>query len=284
MADDRLRTEEATRAAVREGYGAVAREAPSSGGGCCAGSSCCGSAAPRGLAEHLGYSAEELARLPESADMGLSCGNPTALAALREGEVVLDLGAGGGFDVFLAGARVGATGRAIGVDMTAEMLARARAGIEAYRSRTGLDNVEFRLGEIEHLPVADASVDVVLSNCVVNLSPDKPQVWREVSRVLRPGGRVAISDIALLRPLPPAIVEMVEALVGCVAGAVLASETEAMVRAAGLVDVELEARSEYLAALALSPDPLWERIASALPEGTCPSDYATSLSVTARKP
>ena len=192
--------------------------------------------------------------------MGLSCGNPNALAALKPGEVVLDLGAGGGFDVFIAGRKVGPTGRAIGVDMTPEMLAKARKNIAAYRERTGLDNVEFRLGEIEHLPVADASVDVVISNCVINLSPDKPQVWREIARVLKPGGRVAVSDLALLKPLPPAVVERVEALVGCVAGAVLVSETERMAREAGLVEivtqgeVRLHRRHGGLAGPALSED------------------------------
>ena len=218
---------------MREGYGQIAK----SGGSCCGPApTCCGSApaASENLAKHIGYSAEELAALPEGANMGLSCGNPNALAALQPGEVVLDLGAGGGFDVFIAGKKVGATGRAIGVDMTPEMLAKARKNIAAYRERTGLDNVEFRLGEIEHLPLADNSVDVVISNCVINLSPDKPQVWREIARVLKPGGRVAVSDLALLKPLPPAVAESVEALVGCVAGAVLVSETERMAQGGGL--------------------------------------------------
>src|SRR5438105_1906005 len=215
---------ETVRQVVREGYGKIAQ----AGGSCCGTSaSCCGSTdtVAEDLAKHIGYSAEELAALPEGANMGLSCGNPNALAALQPGEVVLDLGSGGGFDVFIAGSKVAASGRAIGADMTPQMIAKARHNTQAYRQRTGLDNVEFRLGEIEHLPVADASVDVVISNCVINLSPDKPQVWREIGRVLKPDGRVAVSDLALLRPLPPAILKMVEALVGCVAGAVLVSET-----------------------------------------------------------
>jgi ubiquinone/menaquinone biosynthesis C-methylase UbiE len=215
--------------------------------------------------------------------MGLSCGNPLAIAALKPGQVVLDLGSGGGFDVFLAGPKVGAAGRAIGVDMTAEMLAKARRGIDQYRKATGLDNVEFRMGEIEHLPVADASVDVVISNCVINLSPDKPQVWREIARVLKPGGIVAASDMALLRPLPDDVRQMVEALVGCVAGAVLVSEYEAMVRQAGLQNVALRPKPEYVAALAQFKDPLYARIAASLPPGTTAADFVTSIDVQAVK-
>ena len=181
---------EAVRQQVREGYGKIA----GSGGSCCGPApTCCGSSpvASEDLAKHIGYTAEELAALPDGANMGLLCGNPNALAALKPGEVLLDLGAGGGFDVFIAGRKVGPTGRAIGVDMTPEMLGKARKNIAAYQARSGLDNVEFRLGEIEHLPLADNSVDVVISNCVINLSPDKPQVWREIARVLKPDGRVA---------------------------------------------------------------------------------------------
>jgi arsenite methyltransferase len=235
------------------------------------------------LAKHIGYSEEELAALPEGANMGLSCGNPNALAGLKAGEVVLDLGAGGGFDVFIAAQKVGASGRAIGVDMTPEMLAKARKNIAAYRQRTGLENVEFRLGEIEHLPVADGSVDVVISNCVINLSPDKPQVWREIARVLKPGGRVAVSDLALLKPLPPAVAESVEALIGCVAGAVLVSETERMAREAGLVEVGLKAKAAYIDGMVDWQDPLYRKIVADLPPGTKPSDYVTSLEITARK-
>jgi ubiquinone/menaquinone biosynthesis C-methylase UbiE len=236
------------------------------------------------LAQKIGYSAEELAALPDGANIGLSCGNPNALAALRSGEVLLDLGSGAGFDAFVAGPKVGATGRVIGVDMTAEMLAKARKNIATYRSRTGLDNVEFRLGEIEHLPVADASVDVVISNCVINLSPDKPQVWREIARVLKPGGRVAVSDLALLKSLPPAVAEMVEALVGCVAGAVLVSESERMVREAGLAEIQLKPKAGYVDSLVDWQDPLYQKIIAQLPPGTKASDYITSLEITARKP
>jgi SAM-dependent methyltransferase len=270
---------QAVRETVREGYAAVAQR----GGSCCGPGGCNGQSSPEQLATVIGYSPEELAALPEGANMGLSCGNPGAIAALRPGEVVLDLGSGGGFDVFLAGPRVGGAGRAIGVDMTPEMLAKARRNLDAYRRRTGLDNVEFRLGEIEHLPVPDASVDAVISNCVINLSPDKPQVWREIARVLRPGGRVAVSDLALLRPLPEAIRGMVEALVGCVAGAVLVSETEAMIRAAGLADIALKPKTGYIEAMTDWNDPLYQKIIAALPPGTKASDFIVSLEVSARK-
>jgi arsenite methyltransferase len=272
---------------VRAGYAEIARSAGATpDSACCSGQPCCGSSSTGvdELAQKLGYNEAELATLPEGANMGLSCGNPTALAALKPGEVVLDLGSGGGFDCFLAGPRVGPTGRVIGVDMTAEMLAKARRNVAAYRERTGLDNVEFRLGEIEHLPLPDSSVDVVISNCVVNLSPDKPQVWREIARVLRPGGRVAVSDLALLRPLPAQVRAMVEALVGCVAGAVLVSDTERFARDAGLVDIRLEQKPGYVESMTSFEDPLYRKIAAALPPGTHPADFVTSLNVTAAKP
>lgn len=274
---------EKVRQKVREGYGKIAAQ----GGSCCGPSpTCCGSSpvASDEIAERIGYSREELAALPEGANMGLSCGNPGALAALQPGEVVLDLGAGGGFDVFIAARKIGPTGRAIGVDATAEMLANARKNIAAYTRNTGLDNVEFRLGEIEHLPVADASVDVVISNCVINLSPDKPQVWREIARVLRPGGRVAVSDLGLLKMLPAAVVETVEALIGCVAGAVLVAETEQMAKSAGLVDIVIGTNSSYIDSMVDWQDPVYRNIISHLPSGAKPSDYITSLDISARKP
>jgi arsenite methyltransferase len=274
---------ETVRQRVREGYGKIAE----SGGSCCGPApTCCGSSpgASEDLAKQIGYTQEELAALPAGANMGLSCGNPNAIAALQPGEVVLDLGAGGGFDVFIAGRKVGPTGRAIGVDMTPEMLSKARKNIETYRERTGFDNVEFRLGEIEHLPLPDAAVDAVISNCVINLSADKPQVWREIVRVLKPGGRVAVSDLALLRPLPPAVAESVDALIGCVAGAVLVAETERMVKEAGLGDIVLQPKSNYIEGMVDWQDPLYQKIIAQLPDGTKPSDYVTSLEVTARKP
>ena len=232
---DKNKTSEQVRETVRAGYAAIATGQRS----CCCSGQRSGQADPVRLAKAVGYDAAALARLPEGANMGLSCGNPVAIAALREGQVVLDLGSGGGFDVFQAGEKVGATGRVIGVDMTPEMLSRARGNIEQYRQRTGLDNVEFRLGEIEYLPVPDASVDVALSNCVINLSPDKPQVWREIFRVLKPGGKVSVSDLALLQPLPAHVREMAAALVGCVAGAVLVDETRAMLEKAGFTAISL---------------------------------------------
>ena len=272
-----------TRDTVREGYARIA-EAGSldeAAGGCCGTAE--GSASAEALAEHLGYTAEEIARLPEGANMGLSCGNPTAIADLTAGQTVVDLGAGGGLDCFLAGPKVGAEGRVIGVDMTPEMLHKARAGLLSYRARTGLDNVAFRLGEIEHLPLADRSVDVVISNCVINLSPDKPQVWREIERVLRPGGRVAASDIALHRPLPEAVREQAEALIGCVAGAVQVEAYERMMREAGFRDVELTANPDYIDALAQWKSPIHQRIAANLPAGEHLRDYVTSLDVRARR-
>ena len=187
-------------------------------------------------------------------------------------------------DAFLAGPKVGPRGRVIGVDMTPDMVARARGNLNGYRERSGLDNVEFRLGEIEHLPVADASVDVVISNCVINLSPDKPQVWREIARVLKPGGRVAVSDLALLRPLPDAVTGMVEELVGCIAGAVLVDETESMIRSTGLDSVVLRRKPEYVRSLESFEDPLYRKIAETLPEGTTAADFLTSLDIEARKP
>ncbi len=300
---DATQQTESIRETVREGYARIARGAaalpvfqstppsqetlPTDGcapaaaskGGCCAASADAGT-----LATALGYSKEELAAIPDGTNLGLSCGNPTALAELKEGEVVLDLGSGAGFDVFVASRKVGPRGRAIGVDMTSEMVARARKNVAAWRERTGLDNVEFRLGEIEHLPVADGSVDALISNCVVNLSPDKPQVWREIARVLKPGGRVAVSDLALFAPLPSSVVSMVDALIGCVAGAALVSETERMAREAGLVDVVLTPKSDYLATLESMGDPLYAEITKRLPPGKSARDYVTSLMVAARRP
>lgn len=284
----------ATRENVLKGYTKIARDGQWSGvqpseanaDSCCGGGGCCGPTTLTAdqVASAVGYAQDELSALPQGANMGLSCGNPTAIAALKAGEVVIDLGAGGGMDCFLAGPRVGEAGRVIGVDMTPDMLAKARTNIDSYRRQSGLDNVEFRLGEIEHLPIADASVDVVLSNCVVNLSVDKAQVWREVARVLKQGGRVAVSDLALLQPLPEAVVADVEALVGCVAGADLVDTIRADMEAAGLTDIELTSKPEYVEAMTTWQDPLYKKIIASLPEGAKMSQYVTSLDIAARKP
>lgn len=273
---------------VRRGYAEIAQGSNErrSDDSCCGGGGCCGGSpiAVDDLATKLGYDPDDVRALPGGSNLGLSCGNPMAISALQPGEVVLDLGSGAGFDCFLAGPKVGATGRVIGVDMTAEMLTRARRSLGSYQERTGLGNVEFRLGEIEHLPVPDGSVDVVLSNCVLNLSPDKAQVWREIGRVLRPGGRVAISDLALLRPLPASVTAMMEALIGCVAGAALVEETREYMTAAGLVDIELKPKPEYIEAMTSWEDPLYRKIIEHLPEGTSTGDFVTSLDISARKP
>ena len=275
---------ESVRRMVREGYTQIAQE--TSAGCCGTGVSCCGSTPQEAekLARELGYTIEEITALPEGANMGLSCGNPAALAALKPGETVLDLGSGGGFDVFIAGRKVGTTGRAIGVDMTPEMLGKARRNIAQYRKETGLDNVEFRLGEIEHLPVVDNSVDAIISNCVINLSPDKAQVWHEMARVLKPGGRIAVSDMALIKPLPPEVLKLVEARIGCVAGAVLVSETGHMAKEAGLADIVLKSKPGYVEALTDWEDPLYKKLIELLPAGSRPADFITSLEVQAVKP
>jgi SAM-dependent methyltransferase len=185
--------------------------------------------------ELLGYTDDELASVPDGANLGLGCGNPTALASLRKGDVALDLGAGAGIDCFLAARRVGKSGRVIGVDMTPEMIDQARENAR----EGGYDNVEFRLGEIEHLPVADASVDVVISNCVINLSPDKPQVFREAYRALRPGGRMLVSDIVLVADLPPEIGRDPDSVAGCIGGAIKKEEYLAAIAQAGFREVEV---------------------------------------------
>lgn len=189
----------------------------------------------RAVAQAFGYSPEELASIPAEANMGLSCGNPTAFASLKPGETVVDLGCGGGLDVFLAARKVGPTGKAIGIDMTPEMLDRARRNA----ADMGLTNVEFHRATIDHLPLPDESVDCLISNCVINLAPDKLAVFREMYRVLKPGGRVAVSDIALKKPLPPELARDIMAYVGCIAGAVLMEDYERDLRAAGFEAVQV---------------------------------------------
>jgi SAM-dependent methyltransferase len=226
---------------VRARYGDVAT---TSGDACCApAASCCGPATPATAADkarRMGYSAAELSAVPEGANLGLGCGNPQAIAALQPGETLIDLGSGAGFDCFLAAEQVGAEGRVIGVDMTHEMLAKARANA----ARIGAANVEFRLGELEHLPVADNTADVVISNCVINLVPDKAQVFREAFRVLKPGGRLAVSDVINTAPLSETLRADPALLCGCIAGAAPAGQIEAWLADAGFVAVRVAAKPE----------------------------------------
>jgi SAM-dependent methyltransferase len=227
---------EDVRIGVREHYARAA----AGGAGCCGGesSSCCGGATKEHSID-VGYTAEELARIPQEAILGLGCGNPTAIGALRAGETVLDLGSGGGIDCFLAARRVGSEGRVIGVDMTPEMIDRARGAA----SSAGFENVEFRLGEIEHLPMADESCDVVVSNCVINLSPDKSQVFREAYRVLKKGGRLMVSDIVTIGELPEGVRNDPDLYAACVSGAVSKEEYLDAIGAAGFGHVEIVAEA-----------------------------------------
>lgn len=261
------------RQAVRERYGNVATAALAGCGdspSCCGShTSCCGSTAAtaQDIALALGYAPDEVSAVPQGANMGLGCGNPQALAALQAGETVLDLGSGGGFDCFLAARYVGPTGHVIGVDMTPEMLSKARSNAAEVGSR----NVEFRLGEIEHLPVADRSVDVILSNCVINLSPHKPQVFAEAFRVLKPGGRLAIADIVATAPLPEAVRNNLALYTGCIAGAALVADVEQMLRQAGFSDIHIRPQNA---------------MKTFLPEGGAGSrieDYVMSAAITATK-
>jgi len=223
---------------VRERYGRVAKEESS----CCSSAACCAGGDVKGqLSASIGYSEDELKSLPKGANLGLGCGNPTAFASLKKGEIVMDLGSGAGIDCFLAAKKVGPSGRVIGVDMTAEMLEKAKENAR----KGGYKNVEFRLGEIENLPAADGSVDVIISNCVINLSPDKKQVFKEAFRVLKPGGRIMVSDLVILKSLPEPVKKSVEMYVGCVAGALLKKDYLDAIRKAGFEKIDVMDESLY---------------------------------------
>jgi ubiquinone/menaquinone biosynthesis C-methylase UbiE len=266
--------DEKIRETVRKGYTEIAKGRPCG---------CCGASSPEKIASGIGYSNDDLEILPEGANMGLSCGNPTAIANLKVGQVVLDLGSGGGFDVFIAAKKVGPNGRVIGVDMTPEMVTKARAAIPGFTKKTGLSNVEFRLGEIEHLPVADASVDVVISNCVINLSPDKQQVWREIGRILKQGGKACISDLAMKKPLPDKVMKSAAALVSCVAGAVTIEQTISMAKQAGLKNIEVNEKAYNIDVMTDCHDPLYREAKEFLPDGAKLSDYIVSVDITANR-
>jgi len=275
--------------AVREGYARVAKGggvlgAPQARACCGPAQPCCGGApAAEELSRKVGYSDEEMAAAPPGANLGLGCGNPVALASLRTGETVLDLGSGAGFDCFLAAKKVGSKGRVIGVDMTPEMVEKARANART----AGVANVEFRLGEIENLPVADGSVDAVISNCVINLAPDKERVFKEAFRALRPGGRLMVSDIVLRQGLPKAIMDSVAAYVGCLAGAMLKADYLAAIERAGFGEVEVVGEDSFPVDL-MQNDPTAQAVLKDLkiPSGELGriAESVVSVEVSARKP
>lgn len=236
---------------VREAYGKIAQELQGCGS--------CGSN-PKELAKSVGYSDEELKNIPEEANLALSCGNPTALASLKDGETVLDLGSGAGFDSFLAASKVGQKGKVIGVDMTPEMIEKAKGNAK----KNGIKNVAFRLGDIENLPVEDNSIDVIISNCVINLSSDKLKVYKEAYRVLKLGGRIAISDIVLLKELPKRIKENMKAYVGCVGGAILIDEYKRIVEASGFKDIEITIKNTSSCIAPDTKDPIGRAILDGL--------------------
>lgn len=269
-------TADKTRDIVRDHYANVSKNNV----GCAPG--CCG-AMPTGQSLSLGYTEGDLAAVPEGADLGLGCGNPNAIAALKTGETVLDLGSGGGFDCFLAARAVGPTGRVIGVDMTPDMISRARENARKVEAK----NVEFRLGEIEHLPVADQTVDAIMSNCVINLSPEKEAVFSEALRVLKPGGRLAISDVVAIAPIPEELRAQAAAIAGCIAGAAPLDEVKQMLARVGFVDIQvtiaprsaeivdswLEGASKFIASATIEArrfDPDAKSSSACCPPGCCP--------------
>jgi arsenite methyltransferase len=256
-----MNTSEQIKKAVRENYGAIAKSGGKQAASCCSTkTSCCsGPSTAETLSSRVGYDKEDIESVPEGSNLGLGCGNPVALASLKVGETVIDLGSGGGFDCFLAAAKVGKQGRVIGVDMTAEMLERARSNA----SQGGYDNVEFRLGEIEHLPVADATGDIIISNCVINLSTDKPQVFREAFRVLKPGGRLMVSDMVLLEELPAVVRESIDAYAGCVAGAMIKDDYIQAVAQAGFTDIKVMGETSFPFDL-IESDPIIKKAAASI--------------------
>ena len=251
---------------VKEGYGKIAQQ----GSSCCPTSSCCGNAnLAKNISKTVGYSDEEMNTVPDGANLGLGCGNPVAIASLKIGDIVLDLGSGAGFDAFLVSKKVGKAGRVIGVDMTPEMV--KKAGENAQKGN--YKNVEFRLGEIEKLPVEDNSIDVIISNCVINLSPEKQKVFEEAFRVLKPGGRLMVSDLVLAKELPNAIKESVEAYVGCLAGAIMKDEYLSFIKKAGFKEIEVVSQSSY---------PIEAMANDVTAQGV--KDSVVSIKVLARKP
>lgn len=261
-----MKVTETLRKAIHTHYAKVAQGNTQ---GCCGGGGCCGPAASAGeAARQIGYTQSDLGSIPDAANMGLGCGNPLALAALRTGETVLDLGCGGGLDCFLASPQVGDSGRVIGVDMTPEMIALARKNM----LKGQYANVEFRLGEIENLPVADGIADVAISNCVINLSMDKQQVFREIYRVLKPGGRLCVSDVVALAPMPEAVRRDAALVAGCIGGAEQADALRAMLQAAGFADIKLEPKAQS------------REIIRSWGFAGNPDDYTASCDIRASKP
>lgn len=266
---------------VRKRYGQVAKKADEEAASCCGPpTSCCGTTSlADAVGEKIGYSKDELDAVPDGANLGLGCGNPVALASLEAGETVLDLGSGAGFDCFLAAQRVGETGHVIGVDMTAEMLAKARANAE----KGGYTNVEFREGEIESLPVDDNSVDIIISNCVINLSPDKNKVFGEAHRALKPGGRIMVSDLVLLEEPPKELRESVAMYSACVGGALLKEDYLEAIRSAGFHDVEILSETTYPMDL-FSSDPIFQTLLESAedPEAFIAQAQASVVSIKVR--
>ena len=273
--------EEKAKKIVREGYAKVAQTECS-----CytTDSSCCsGPSLAEDISRQIGYTDEDMQAVPEGANLGLGCGNPVALASLIEGEIVVDLGSGPGFDSFLAARRVGESGRVIGVDMTPEMLDKARENAR----KGGFENVEFRLGEIEHLPIADNSADAIISNCVINLVPDKKAVFADAFRILKPGGRLMVSDIVLLKELPQAVKESVAAYVGCVAGASIKADYIGAIEKAGFDPVEVIEEKGFPITL-MANDPTGKAVMESMDikeaDATELGSSIASVSVFARKP